>query len=105
MLEEFLNCRACMMFTKNDVPLLPDLQNIIQIKWASGDRIDSQCTRNIIDSYPAVYIYVCKRSSGLPYMLFSRSPHMAAIRVHEILQKQTDIKDIEESEIMSMFEV
>ena len=104
MLEEFLNGRACMMFTKNNVPLLPDLQNIIQIKWASGDSIDSQCTRNIIDSYPAVYIYVCKRSSGLPYMLFSRSPHMAVVKAYEIIE-ETNIKDIKESELLSMFEV
>lgn len=101
MLEEFLNGRVCMMFTKDDIPLLPDLQNIIQIRWASRDCIDSQCTRNIVDHYPAVYIYVCKHSGGLTYMLFSRSPHMAVIRAHEILQKQKDFTVVEE-DILSL---
>ena len=105
MLEKFLNGEVCIMLSKEDEVLLPDLQNTLQIKWASGDYIDSQCTRNIIFNDPVVYIYANKSSSRTPYILFSRSPHQAVIRAHEILQRQNNIKDIEESELLSMFEV
>ena len=97
MLTQFLSKNICIMLTEKDIPFLQDLQNVIGLKWASGDEINSKETINTINIKEPIYIHLSEEC-GEFCIRYSRTKKYYAVSVEDFLKNQNAWNDYEVTE-------
>ena len=103
MLESFLDREFFIRITKDDKDLLTDLALKVNLKWNSGDRLNSATTERYLDSYGEIFI---KPSNGFYSSIHYKRRDQIGDSPYIDLKEFLDYKPIiiEEDELVGMFD-
>lgn len=106
MLEDFLNRKLCINITEYDIPLLHELQEILNLRWVSGNSLDSEYTKKLIkDNNNTIYLR-CSHSYFMhaeeKYLTYTREAYgMPCICVRTFISYQKRL-EFEEEDIVNL---
>jgi len=107
MLDSFLDREFFIRITKDDKDLLNALALKVNLRWNSGDRLNSATTEQYLDAYREIFIKPSGEKNnfcptGIHYKLRSQIGNATYVDLKEFLDYKPII--IEEDELVGMFD-
>jgi hypothetical protein len=98
MLEDFLDRKLCINITEYDIPLLHELQEILILRWVSGNSLNSEYTKKLIkDNNNTIYLR-CSHS----YLTYAREAYgMPCICIRTFISDQKRL-EFEEEDLVNL---
>ena len=103
MLEDFLNNKLYIAIRPEDTYLLPTLQKTLgELKWATGDYIDSNLTKRYVEQYEHVFLHSDNGKVYFKYRYITLNENNKIVTLPEFLFVNEPEIRLEENELLEM---